>query len=72
MYVYIFDLLINLRYFIVFQLIASAVAVTAMAGYAYTSGLVDVVRNIEIRIGEEGDGDGEYDEEEGDTGQEED
>ncbi len=43
-----------------------------MAGYAYTSGLVDVVRNIEIRIGEEGDGDGEYDEEEGDTGQEED
>jgi hypothetical protein len=43
-----------------------------MAGYAYASGLVDVVRNIEIRY--ESDAEGEYDEEgeeEGGGGQEE-
>ncbi len=44
------------------KLIASAIAVTVMAGYAYISGLMDAVRNIEIRIGEEGD-DREYAEE---------
>ena len=44
-------------------------AVTAMAGYAYTSGLLDVVRNIEIRIGdreEEEEKEGEDEDEEGD------
>jgi hypothetical protein len=45
--------------------IGAAVAVTAMAGYAYTSGLLDVVRNIEIRIvNEEEEEEGEYDHEE--------
>jgi len=43
------------------KIIAGCVATTAMMGYAYTSGLVDVVRNIEIRIGEEEEE--EYDEE---------
>ena len=49
-------------------MIGAAVAVTAMAGYAYTSGLLDVVRNIEIRIGdreEEEEKEGEYEDEEG-------
>jgi hypothetical protein len=49
------------------QVIGAAVAVTAMAGYAYTSGLLDVVRNIEIRIvneEEEEEEEGEYDHEE--------
>lgn len=54
------------------KLIGAAVAVTAMAGYAYASGLVDVVRNIEIRIGEETEEEeGEYDAEQ-DEGEEED
>lgn len=34
-----------------------------MLGYAYTSGLVDVVRNIEIRIGDDEDEDDEYEDE---------
>ena len=38
-----------------------------MMGYAYTSGLVDVVRNIEIRLYD----DEEYDEEEEEEGGEE-
>jgi len=43
------------------QLIAGCVASGAMLGYAYTSGLLDVVRNIEFRITDEDD---EEDEEE--------
>jgi len=35
------------------KLIAGAVAASAMAGYAYTSGLIDIVRNIEIRISDD-------------------
>jgi len=48
------------------KVFAACAATTAMLGYAYTSGLVDVVRNIEIRIGEEDDEyeDEEYEEEE--------
>jgi len=41
------------------KVIAGAVAATAMMGYAYTSGLVDVVRNIEIRFSDQ-----EYEDEE--------
>jgi len=44
------------------KVIAGCLASTAMLGYAYTSGLVDVVRNVEIRWGE--DDDEEYEEEE--------
>jgi len=44
------------------KVLAGCVATTAMLGYAYTSGLVDIVRNVEIRWGEEDDE--EYDEEE--------
>ena len=42
------------------KVVAAGVAATAMLGYAYTSGLVDVARNIELRFGEEE----EYEEEE--------
>jgi len=42
------------------KVVAGAVAATAMMGYAYTSGLVDVVRNIELRFG---DDDEEYEDE---------
>lgn len=41
------------------KILAGAVASTAMLGYAYSSGLIDVVRNIEIKIVSE-DGDGFY------------
>jgi len=52
------------------KVIAGAVATTAMMGYAYTSGLIDVVRNIEIRIGD--DHDEEYEEDDPDEHDEED
>lgn len=35
------------------KILAGCAATTAMLGYAYASGLVDVVRNIEIRIGDD-------------------
>jgi len=44
------------------KILAGCAATTAMLGYAYTSGLVDVVRNIEIRIGD--DEEDEYEDEE--------
>jgi metaxin len=51
------------------KLIAGVVATTAMAGYAYASGLTDVIRNIELRVAdddeeeEEGEDDEYYEEE---------
>lgn len=39
------------------KILAGAVASTAMLGYAYSSGLIDVVRNIEIKIVSENDDD---------------
>ena len=35
------------------KIIAGAVAGTAMMGYAWSSGLIDQVRNIEIRLGDD-------------------
>lgn len=43
------------------KVLAGCVATTAMLGYAYTSGLVDVVRNVEIRWGDEEEEEEEYD-----------
>jgi len=53
------------------KVLAGLFATTAMAGYAYTSGLVDVVRNIEIRIvdSEEDDYYEDEEEQEEDTGE---
>ena len=42
------------------KLLAGCVASTAMLGYAYSSGLVDVMKNIEIRWGEEEEEEEEY------------
>ena len=45
------------------KMLAAGVAATAMMGYAYTSGLVDVARNIELRFGDdEEEDDDEYEE----------
>ena len=43
------------------KMLAAGVAATAMMGYAYTSGLVDVARNIELRFGDDEE-DEEYEE----------
>ena len=46
------------------KILAGAIAGTAMMGYAYSSGLLDQVRNIEIRLGDD------YDDEEEEEGEE--
>lgn len=46
------------------KLVAGAVATTAMLGYAYTSGLIDIVRSIEIQLVDEEYEDEEEEEEE--------
>ena len=51
------------------KIIAGAVAGTAMMGYAWSSGLLDQVRNIEIRLSDDYEEEEEEEEEEGETNQ---